>query len=187
MAATEKNGSKRRVVRRLLGALLSLILMAAVYVAAVLIHFPTPEDDSYVVEEEQEEVTRLQPAASADVYALARLFGSRLPVLSGAAMTGETLNAVHDGRTARMAVLRFSGFTVTAVRPASAAPLLMRGEMSVELRSGLEVQNLPVMLCTAGDALCAYFADEGAAYSIYAPKAAREDFLSLLERIEWAQ
>ena len=187
MADKEINGNKRRPFRRIAAVILSLLLMAAVYVAAVLINSEKKEDDSFVVEEEQEPVTRLQPAASSNAGDLAQLFGSRLPAVPGVAMNGETLNAAHDGQTARMAILRYPGFTVTAVQPASAAPLLLRRELSVELqRSDLEVQNLPVMLCAGGSALCAYFSDESAAYSIYAPEAERADFLALLERFEWA-
>ena len=131
-------------------------------------------------------MTPLQATSSADASALARAFGARLPIVAGMAMNGEALNASHDGETARIATLRYSGFVISAVRPASASPLLLRGELSVELRSGLEVQNLPVMLSSRGDSYCAYFADETAAYTVYAAQASREDFLSLLDRIEWA-
>ena len=187
MAEATGKGKLRRVLGRAGLGLLSLVLMAAVYVGAVLIHSPESEEGSFVVQEEPEAVTRLQAASSDDPAALARLFGARLPVVPGLPMTGETRNASHDGQAARMAILRYNGATLSAVRPASAAPLLMRPEMSVELRSGIEVQNLPVMLCGRNDAWSAYFADETAAYEIYAPQASREDFLALLDRIEWVQ
>ena len=187
MAEATGKGKLRRILGRAGLGLLSLVLMAAVYVGAVLIHSPESEEGSFVVQEEPEAVTRLQASSSDDPAALARLFGARLPVVPGLPMTGETRNASHDGQAARMAILRYNGATLSAVRPASAAPLLMRPEMSVELRSGIDVQNLPVMLCGRNDAWSAYFADETAAYEIYAPQASREDFLALLDRIEWVQ
>ena len=187
MSEKKSGGKFRRALAHAGLTLLSLALMAAVYVAAVLVHSPEAEEPSFVVREEQEAVTRLQAASTSDVAALARVFGSRLPAVPDAAMNGEASNASHDGQIARLAVLRYNGLTISAVRPAAAAPLLLHGELSVELRSGLDVQNLPVMLASREDAFCAYFADETAAYAVYAPHASREDFLSLLERIAWVQ
>ena len=118
MAEATGKGKLRRILGRAGLGLLSLVLMAAVYVGAVLIHSPESEEGSFVVQEEPEAVTRLQASSSDDPAALARLFGARLPVVPGLPMTGETRNASHDGQAARMAILRYNGATLSAVRPA---------------------------------------------------------------------
>ena len=75
---------------------------------------------------------------------------------------------------------------ITAVRPASAAPLLLRGELSVSMTNELTVLNHPAMLASRGGAHCVYFTNESAAYSVYTPQAEKEDFLAVLKRMTWA-
>ena len=167
---------------------LVLILVAVIYLAAVLLASPgTDRESSWIVEEDPVPVTRMQSASTQDARELARLFGAPLPVLPGFTPAGEAGNATHDGEAARVATLRYEGLTITAVRPASAAPLLLRGEMDVQLRSDLTVLSLPAVLADRGRAHCLYFSDETAAYSLYAPQAEEEEFLSLLSRLSWVQ
>ena len=89
---TAKKGGFRKALRFLVSALLSLLLMASVYVGAVLLQTPLDErGNSFVVQEEREPVTRMQSASSGDPRELARLYGTPLPMLEGhsAAGTGE--------------------------------------------------------------------------------------------------
>ena len=77
--------------------------------------------------------------------------------------------------------------SLSAVQPATAAPLLLHGDLDVELRSDLTVLNLPAVLASRGNARCLYFSDEAAAYALYAPDAAEDVFLSLIPRLSWVE
>lgn len=188
MAEKPSNGRLRRLLGGLVSLGLALILMAVIYLAAILLKTPEAEKESaWVVEEEQAPVSRMQPATMSDAKALSELFGAPLPVLPGYPQSGTGENAAHDGQLARVATLHYEGFTVTAVRPASAAPLLLHGELAVRLRSDLTVMNLPAVLASRGNAYCAYFSSEAAAYAVYAPEVAEEAFLALLSRLTAAQ
>ena len=180
------NGKKEhKILKRIGGGLAALVLMGLVYVAAVLIQSPADAlEGSFVVQEEYEPVTRMQPVSTDDAQALVQLFGAPLPFLPGYTPVCEGTNAVYDGQTVRVATVRYDGLVISAVRPASAAPLLLRPELSVSLRSDLTVLNLPAVLSGKGNTRCVSFSNESAAYTIYAPNAEEEAFLSLLERIQ---
>lgn len=181
---TEKK--ERKLLKRILSALLSLFLMGAVYVTTVLLDNPADNrEGSFVVEEEKTPVTRMQPARMNDVQALADLFGAPLPALRGQNAEGEGVNASHDGETARMVTLRYGDLVITAVRPASAAPLLLRSGLSVSLRTDITALNMPVTLTGRDRVFCAFMTGEDAAYSVYVPDASESDFVSLLSRLSW--
>ncbi|MBR3017242.1 MAG: hypothetical protein IKH57_09220 [Clostridia bacterium] len=184
MAEEIKNGKKTGIWGGIFIALGALLLMAVIYVSAILLQMP--EEESYNADE-QTPVTRMQPAAMSDARALAELFGAQLPYLPGYAMAGSGTNADYEGVVARVVTLQYSGVTVAAVRPASAAPLLLHGDLSVEMRSDLSVLNLPAMLASKGQARCVYLTGKDAAYSVYAPQAAEEDFISMLEKLKWTE
>ena len=120
-----------------------------------------------------------------DIPALAGLFGAPLPYLKNVNATGHSANSSHDGETVRVCTLSYPGVIVTAVRPASAAPLLLRESLSVSMRSDLTVLSLPVTLAERQNARCAYFVTEDAAYSVYAAEISQEDFLRILENLVW--
>lgn len=184
MAGNTGGKGMKRLLSGVLSLFLALVAIAAVWLGAVLIKNPAGEkQDSFVVEEEQTPVTPLQAASSTDAAELARRFGAFLPVLPGAAFSGEARNAEHDGQAVRMVVLRYDGVEVRAVRPVSAAPLLLHGELSVDLRSDLSVLNLPAVLAHRENAYCLYFSNDAAAYAVYAPNAPKEDFLALIGRL----
>ncbi|MBE5782413.1 MAG: hypothetical protein E7329_03750 [Clostridiales bacterium] len=160
------------------------LMIAVVFLAAILLEIPEKDlEGQWVVEEEKEAVTPMQAANMGDVAALARLFGAALPFLPGSTPAGEARNAAYDGQTARKVTLTYDAFTVYAVRPAEAAPLLLMDHLDVQLRSDLTAMNLPVTLASREGAYCAYFADSTAAYAIFAPAAEEADFLLLLEKI----
>lgn len=182
---------KPRKNHRLLGALgrilLALLLMAAVYLAAVLLEAPGEEKDSFVVQEDAPAVTRMQSAVMDDAAALAQMFGAPLPSLPGLTPRGEAGNSEYDGSPARVATLKYEGLTVSAVQPAAAAPLLRRGELEVSFQSSLTVLGLPAMLAEKEEQRCLYFSSEGAAYAVYSPNASQEDFLSLIALLQWTR
>lgn len=183
-----KNGSKKRgILFRLLTIVLVFLLMSLIYVGTVLLQLPgDTEENSFVVQEEQEPVTRMQAADMNDARALAQLFGAPLPMLPGLSVNGQGSNTTHDGETVRMAVLRYEGLVITAVRPASAAPLLLHDDLSVSLRSDVTVLNMPGTLASKGERHCVYLTSENAAYSLYAAQGTEDEFLALLQRLVWA-
>lgn len=183
----EKQGKGKRVFKTVFAVIGSALLMGAVYLAAVLIQSPADGlAGSFVVEDEEEIVTRMQPAQIDDAQSLASSFGAPLPVVPSLLIRGQAGNTTHDGQNVRVATLQYEGLVVTAVRPASAAPLLLRGELSVSLKSDLTVLNHPAVLASRGGAHCVYFSNESAAYSIYTPQADEEAFLEVLKRLTWA-
>ena len=183
----EKQGKGNRVFKTVFAVIGSVLLMGAVYLAAVLIQSPVDGlAGSFVVEDEEAIVTRIQPAQIDDAQSLASLFGAPLPVVPSLLIRGQAGNTTHDGQNVRVATLQYEGLVVTAVRPASAAPLLLRGELSVSLKSDLTVLNHPAVLASRGGARCVYFSNESAAYSIYTPQADEEAFLEVLKRLTWA-
>lgn len=186
----EKRGKSKgsRLFGGLIKLLLILLAVAAIYVAVVVLESPEEgEESSFVVVEEPEAVERLQPSASNDARALAQLLGHRLPVWKDHPVAGDAANAVHDGQTVRQITLRYEGLVISAVRPASAAPLLLRSGLDVSLRSDLVALNLPAVLASRGGEYCLYFSDEQAAYAIYAPHAEEEVFLSVFKDLVWVQ
>ena len=181
----EKRGIKR-VLARMGTALLALTAGVLVYLAAVLLQSPAQHgQDAFIVEEAPQAVTRMQSATMMDASALARMFESRLPVLNGLTPEGKAVNTSYDGGVARLVTLRYNGVTLAAVQPAAAAPLLLHGELDVQLRSDLTVLGLPAVLASKGSAHCLYFSDEAASYTVYAPEADEKTFLSLIPRLSW--
>ena len=164
--------------------ILALLLMAVIYVAAVLLDSPEKsQQNAWVVEEDEKAVTPLQAASTSDVRALSQMLGAPLPALPNHTPVGEARNTAHDGKNVRQVTLSYGGLIITAVRPASAAPLLLRNELSIQSRSDLTVMNLPATLASQHDRHCLYFASEFAAYSIYTPSATEEEFLSIIRQI----
>ena len=183
----EKQKKGKGVLKTVFAVIGSVLLMSVIYLAAVVIQSPADSlAGSYVVEDEEESVTRMQPAQMDDAQSLAALFGAPLPMLPGYTPLGQAGNTTHDGQTVRVAALQYEGLAITAVRPASAAPLLLRGELSVSLMNDLTVLNHPAVLASRNGAHCVYFSNESAAYSIYTPQAEEEVFLAVLKRLTWA-
>ncbi len=181
-------GLGKRILKAVFAVIGVLLVMAAVYLAAVMLQ--TPADGakgSFVVEDEAENVTRMQPAQINDAQSLAAQFGAPLPVVPSLLIRGQAGNTTHDGQNVRVVSLEYEGLVVTAVRPASAAPLLLRSELSVSLMSDLTVLNHPAVLATRGGAKCVYFTGESAAYSVYTPQAEEEAFLEVLKHMTWTK
>ncbi len=187
MAEKQGNGRGGRIVKGVFLALFAVLVMAVIYLAAVLIQSPSDGvTGSFVVDEGEEIISRMQPAQSGDAQSLASLFGAPLPMLPGFEPQGQAGNTTHDGRNVRVAALQYEGLMITAVRPASAAPLLLREGLSVSMMNDLTVLNHPAVLASRNGAHCVYFSNESAAYSVYTPQAEEEDFLAVLKRMTWA-
>lgn len=182
----QKNKEKNKAGRWIRGLIRGLILLLTgimVYVGVVLLESPeASQDDSWAVIDD-EPITPLQAATMSDAQALARLFGAPLPAFPGVQPYGEARNAAHDGRTARMITLDYNGARIMAVRPASAAPLLLQDGLSVSLRSDITALNLPAVLAEGQGRYCLYFSSDQAAYALIADAGSPEAFLSLARQM----
>lgn len=187
MAEEVRNERKQGVIGRVFLAVGTLLLMAVVYVSAILLQIPEDDTTHFTASAEPETVIRMQPAAMNNAQALSELFGAALPYLPGYAMSGQGDNMNHEGNVARIAALQYTGVTITAVRPSSAAPLLLHEELSVSLRGDLSVLNSPCVLAEKGNARCVYFSNADAAYSVYAPQAGEQDFFNMLSNLQWTE
>ena len=185
MAEEVRNDKKTGFIGRIFLMIGTLLLMAIVYVSAIMLQIPEADSDIDHAPAERESLPRMQPADMNSAKALAELFGAKLPCLPGYAMAGQGTNIDYEGANARMVTLQYTGVTISAVRPAAAAPLLLREDLSVSLRSDLSYLNMPAMLAEKGNARCVYLSGTDAAYSVYAPQAGEEDFLSMLEKLQW--
>lgn len=184
---TEKN-KMSRLFKGMLRGLMVLLLAGLVYIGVVLLETPEArQDDNWAVLEEEEPVSPLQAATSSDVHSLARLFGAPLPAFSGISPRGEARNVTHDGKTVRQITLQYDGAVITALRPASAAPLLLQEDLSLSLISDLSVANMPAVLAEKDGRFCLYFSSNQAAYSITGRASDAEDFLRLIRQVTMIQ
>lgn len=113
------------MVRRILAVLLSLAVMAAFYVFAVMMEDEeSKRTEEFLVSDEKEPLTRAEDFQGADANELARVFGAALPVPEGLAQ-GLVQTGTYHGYTTRLITLQGSLSQVRGIRPASAAPGLM--------------------------------------------------------------
>lgn len=186
---TSKKGNKlSRGIRGLIFGITALLIAAVLYVGAVLLESPEArQDDSWAVVDDEEIVSPLQAASMNDVSALARHFGAPLPAFPGVIPQGEARNVIHDGKTVRKVTLKYNGVEITALRPASAAPLLLQSDLSISLRSNITAVNLPAVLAEGKGRYCLYFSSNQAAYSLSAPAESTEAFLQLAQQLRIIQ
>ena len=182
----QKNTQKSKAgrwIRGLIRGLAMLLTAALVYGGVVLLESPeASQDDSWAVIDD-EPVTPMQAATMSDPLALARLFGAPLPAFPGVQPRGEARNARHDGGTVRMITLDYGGAWIMAVRPASAAPLLLQEGLSVSLRSDLTALNLPAVLAEGSGRYCLYFSSDQAAYALIATAESAHAFLTIADQM----
>ena len=181
-----EKGKGKRFFSALGGLILVLIAAGVIYLTAVLLQ-PTGADgpDAFAAAPTRAPVTRMQAAQMDDAGQMARMFEGRLPAIPSLTPRGRGENRTHDSGAARLVTLAYNGVTISAVQPATAAPLLLHSELDVSTRSDLTALNLPAVLAHKGEAYCLYFSDEAAAYAIYAPKAGEDEFLALIGRLQW--
>lgn len=177
------NRKIRRFFSALVGLIGVLLFIGLVYVGAALLHSPDAEEKSPA--ETREPVTPMQAGSFADAQELAGLFGAKLPVMPGQALRGQAVNLERNGKTVRKVTLVYDGITVTAVRPADAAPLLLREGMSLSAYDDLEALGLPAAAASWDDAFCLYFSDDEAAYSVYF--ADGETAADAAARLQWTK
>ncbi len=174
-------------MKRFLTVVAVLLCIAIAYLAAAMLDDPdTAGDEQWLVGGEQVELPAISAQTSDDARLLARAFGASVPVFSGARLvSGEVRQARWTGGRAYVLTqqMEISGlpFTLSCVRPADAAPLLLRDELALRVAGGgLSVLSMPCAVAGGADgALCLYFASEDAAYSLYSEQMEETAFLAL--------
>lgn len=167
---------KRKIIRNLFYFLGLLLAAAVCYVAIVMLSGQF--EDSRPPEAAQS-VSPLQPGQTIRLEELENTFGAPLPHLPGYAMQGQATNAAYNGHAVRKAVQQYEGFTLSAVQPAFASPLLLHPELSLSMETDYSVAGLPAALAEGENEYCFYFSTEEAAYSLHAQNMDRENFLAL--------
>lgn len=186
----EKRTEKNKALRwagGLIRGLMILLFCALIYVGMVLLESPEARmDDNWTVVDD-DPVPPLQAVSSSDAGALARLLGAPIPALRGKSMQGQALNLTHDGQTVRQVILDYGDLRITALRPASAAPLLLEEGLSVRLQKDLTVMNMPAVLSEGDGRYCIYFSSTQAAYSVSGKAESASAFLGLVHSLSPVQ
>lgn len=116
-------------MRRLLSLIVSLILMAAFYVYAVMREDDeTKRTEQWVVAESETELSANGGVVSTSADTLARALGASVP-LPQTLVSGEVSDETWHGYYARKLVATDGVLRVSAVRPLSAAPMIRDGAL----------------------------------------------------------
>ena len=172
--------AKKKIIGPLLRNLfyfLGLLAIAGICYVAVIMLSSQFEDG--LTQPPAESVQPLQPGQTQSISVLQETFGAPLLHLPRYPMQGQALNATYNGKSVRKAVQQYEGFTLSAVQPAFASPLLLHPELSLSMETEYSVAGLPAALAEGENEYCFYFSTEEAAYSLHAAGIDKENFLSL--------
>ena len=177
-------------MKKVLAFLVFLIVLAVFCLYAVIAIRPPESGAARLMEAEEPDVIRT--VESADPAQLARLFEHACPMLPEAGVYGTVSTQRLEGRNARLLTLEYAQMTLSCVRPATAAPLLLRPGLTVmslytEDRYRFSVLSMPAVYAEKGNERCLYFSDESAAYRLYTDSLGRDEFLNLSQRLQWQQ
>jgi hypothetical protein len=154
------------MVRRILAALLSLIVMAAFYVFAVMMEDEeSKRTGEFLVAEERKPLTRMEDLKSADAVELARAFGAAIPLPEGLS-DGLVQSGTYHGYPTRLVTLQGTLAQVRGIRPASAAPGLMPRD-AVFLASGQALLGYPLLAAQGANGVMYSLLTEEAAFLIF--------------------
>lgn len=167
---------KGRLIRNLFYFLGLLVTAAVCYIAIIMLSGQFEDGLSHPP---AEGTALLQPGQTQNFTALEETFGAPLPKLPGYPMQGQALNKTYNGKAVRMAVQQYEGFTLSAVQPAFASPLLLQPHLSLSMETDYSAGGLPAALAEGENEYCFYFSTEEAAYSLHAQNIDRENFLAL--------
>jgi len=133
-----------RVLRRVLAFLLSLLVMTAFYLVAVMMeNEETRRSERFLVEAAAAQLLKIEPVESADGRLLARAFGAALPLPEGLG-SGRVESGAYHGYITRTVSLEGTAARVTGVRPASAAPGIMPPE-AVFMATDRALMGVPLL------------------------------------------
>ena len=107
MPEKQGKGRGKGILKTVFAVAGTVLIMAAIYLAAVMLQTPTDgAAGSFVVEGEPEIITRMQPTQTEDAQSLAAQFGAPLPVVPSLLIRGQAGNTTHDGQNVRVATLQ---------------------------------------------------------------------------------
>ncbi len=181
MKQRTKKTNPFKALLHMLGAAMWLALIAAVIIVLNVIGVKPAADrhsEAFAVTED----APLSPAQATDsdnAQVLARALEDAVPTLSGQSMAGQLRNAVFEGRQARVLTMHYAQAEVLCVRPATAAPLLLQGSLTVRTDAGLSVLSMPATYATDGGTHCLYFSGDTCAYAFIASGMTRDEFFAL--------
>ena len=163
------------MIRKILTLLAALLLMAAFYVLAVLADPATEKGASPFLVREDTDLGASVRFASGSQGELAGAFGAAVPRLPYDGQ-GKVENTSWRGIAARYYTFKTGHGTVSAVRPADAAPMLLLPGHALSLQN-YQLLGMQASLASSGDSRCLYFAGDDSAYSFAAEGLSAEDFL----------
>lgn len=156
-----------------------ILLMAVFFVLAVAGNEKKEKLSDWTVRDDAP-MQALGEVQSADIAVLARALGAQTPYLT-ASGAGAVKDARFDGGYARLLTWTdANGVIVSCARPAEAASLLRRDDLSPLMNESCAVGGMAGVLASGGNAACAYFGDVNAAYAVYAPGADAASLKTLL-------
>lgn len=173
---------KGRLIRNLFYFLGLLAAAGLCYIAIIMLSGQFEDGLSHPP---AEGAALLQPGQTQSFSALEETFGAPLPTLPGYPMQGQALNKNYNGKSVRMAVQQYSGFTLSAVQPAFASPLLLQSHLALSMETDHSVAGLPAALAEGENEYCFYFSTDEAAYSLHAAGIDKENFLALAALISF--
>ncbi len=175
-------------MKKVFSFLVFLIILGLFCLYAVVAIRPPESGSTRPMEAEEPDV--VLTTRSADLSQLSRLFDHAFPVLPDAGVYGTVGTERLEGKNARLLTLDYAQVNLSCVWPATAAPLLLRPDLTVmslytEDRYRFSILSMPAVYAEKGDRRCLYFSDESAAYSLYTDSMDRDAFLYLSQRLQW--
>ena len=175
-------------MKKILAFLVFLVILGVFCLYAVISIRPSESGSTRLMEAEEPDV--VLTTRSADLPQLSRLFDHAFPVLPDAGVYGAVSTERLEGKNARLLVLDYAKMSISCVWPATAAPLLLKPELTVmslytEDRYRFSVLSMPAVYAEKGNERCLYFSDESAAYRLYTNTMPRDEFLNAAQRLAW--
>ena len=163
------------MLKKAFSALLLLLVIALLFTA-----FTLGPRESEAVRGAPESLPAIGSANGGDQDALIALFG--MPVPRGASGGHGTVQDQALGTlTARLYQWQSDdGLCISAVRPAQAAQLIRRDDLTLDTNTRWAVNGVTVNLAQGTDGACAYYGSEDAAYALFLPHASADELLSRL-------
>lgn len=177
----------RKTGKHLLSLIAALLCTGLFFVvAAVLMNGEQGSFPGLAGEEQAAE--RIAETHEADLKQAEALFGSPLPALKNAQASQTVLrNAEHDGISCVIAETEWNnGIRLQAVRPASGAPLLLRGDLRVKNEyTGITVNGSSCLILSGMEDSCACFSNAAVSYCVTGEKMSAEELIQILEELVW--
>ena len=163
------------MLKKALSSLLIVLLMALLFTA-----FTLGPRESEAVADPPASLPAVGSANGGDQDMLINLFGVPVPRCAGSGH-GVVRDQALGSLTARYYQWQSDdGLCVSAVRPAEAAQLIRRDELTLDTDTRWSVNGITVTVARGDGGACAYYGSEDAAYALYLPTVDTDTLLSHL-------